>query len=820
MKPRSLRVRTKVIALLVSLVALWGFAAFVTIRDGLNMLWVNALDQKYGRPTDSLIVALQTERRLSVAELGDDRQSEALLTARSHTDEEVADFRHLTQGTDVRLAASAQAEQRVNETIDRLAELGPTRDAIDAHRIDRQRAAAAYTNIINAGFRIYGSLATLDDPAIAKDGRTLVSLTRAREVLSQEDALLTGALVAGRITSDEHARFVELVGTQRFLRAEADAELPPADHVRYQALVDSTLKRLGDLEDRVIRGDPGRLPITADTWAAAMDPALTAMRDLVVAGVADVVERATPAAIGVIVRLALAGGLGLIAVIASIIVSITTARALVAQLEKLRRAALDLASRRLPAVVERLRRGERVDIAAEAPPLSFGSDEIGQVGNAINLVQQTAISTAVQQAELRDSVRDLFLGLARRSQALLHRQLQVLDAIERRETDPRELAELFHVDHLATRMRRNAENLIVLSGAAPGRRWRTPVPMVDVLRGAVAEVEDYTRVTTEPVEGVWLAGRAVSDVIHLVAELIENATSFSPPYTPVHVTGMLVANGFAIEVEDRGLGMSEGELEAANEQLRNPPDFNLSGATRLGLYVVARLAQRHGILIHLRRSPYGGTTAIVLIPRVLVVTDTEGIEVPGRHADAADATGGVAVEHGRNQLDGHDAGTRAPAPVGVESRPTSLENAEPSAAASGAALFEMPPVTEPTGSLDRPASMTDGPETTPSGLPFRVRQASLAAGLREADPPEDPASDQARSPEQVRQMLASYQQASRRGRADADRLPATPAMPDAPPDRADHRSPTVDTAADLPIGEWRWSTPDSPESDSAAHDDR
>jgi signal transduction histidine kinase len=819
MKPRSLRVRTKVVALLVSLAALWAFAAFVTIRDGLNMLWVSALDQKYGRPTDSLIVALQQERRLSVAFLEDDRQRDALRLQQADTDEAVASFRILTQGTDVRLAASAQAEQRVEETIDRLSELGPTREAISAGTIDRPRAAAAYTDIINAGFRIYGSLATLDDPAIAKDGRTLVSLTRAREVFSQEDALLVGALAAGRVTPAEHAQFVELVGTQRFLHAEADAELPPADHARYQALAESTLQRVRELENRVVASGPGRLTVTSAAWTAAVEPALVAMRDLVVAGVADVVDRATPAAAWVIVRLALAGGLGLIAVIASIIMSITTARALVAQLGRLRRAASDLATRRLPAVVDRLRRGEKVDIAAEAPPLAFGSDEIGQVGHAINLVQQTAISAAVQQAELRDSVRDLFLGLARRSQALLHRQLQVLDGIERRETDPRELADLFQVDHLATRMRRNAENLIVLSGAAPGRRWRSPVPMVDVLRGAVAEVEDYTRVTVVPVEGVWLAGRAVSDVIHLIAELIENATSFSPPFTPVTVAGMLVANGFAVEVEDRGLGMSEAELAAANGLMANPPDFNLSGATRLGLYVVARLAKRHGIQVHLRRSPYGGTTAIVLIPRILVITSADGIESPRHAVSSGEVHTG---DHTSGQPESGDAPAREAASVDVAppAAAAALATGTPETTASGLALIQTSLTAEPaTASSDtQPASEAE--PATPAGLPFRVRQASLAAGLREAGPPTDgPGSDNVRTPEQIRQMMASYQQASLRGRAEADRT----AMPSQPV--AEHQPPSTESSAPDPSADpsaviGPWPPPDSAGTDAAATEHR
>src|SRR5690606_33362818 len=214
----------------------------------------------------------------------------------------------------------------------------------------------------------------------------------------------------------------------------------------------------------------------------------------------------------------------------------------------------------------------------------------------------------------------------------------VLDEMERRETVPDKVAELYRVDHLATRMRRNAENLIVLSGSRPGRTWRRPVPMIDVIRGAVAEVEDYTRVVLLPVDPAALDGRAVGDLIHLLAELIENAASFSPPYAKVSVGGERVAHGYAVAVEDRGLGMTEAELAAANEKLSQPGDFDLADASHLGHYVVAKLAQRHGVRVQLRRSPYGGITAIVLVPSALLVGTPEE-ERPAGADPAEERTG-------------------------------------------------------------------------------------------------------------------------------------------------------------------------------------
>jgi len=814
MSSRTSGVRIKVFALLLSLAALWGFAAFVTTRDGLNLLWVSTLDQKYGRPTDSLILALQQERRLSLVYLGSGQRAQRaeLDAQRVRTDEARAKLSELADGTDVRLAASEAAEQRIDELFEQLQGIESAREAIDSGRIGRDGAAGTFTSAIDASFRVFGSLAGLDDQEIAKDGRTLVQLTRAREVISQEDALVSGALAAGRMTTAERARLVELAGTQRFLRAEAVPELHPADAARYNDLINSAaMRQFVIYEDRLTAegGGTDRPPVTAAAWRGAVDPVLSTFTDMVVAGVDDTVDRATPAAIGVIIRLGLAGGLGLVALIASIIISITTARALVRQLERLRTAAWDLANARLPSVVERLRQGEKVDVAAESPPLTFGNDEIGQVGQAINAVQETAIRAAVDQAELRHGVRDLFLGLARRNQALVHRQLKVLDEIERRETDAHELADLFKVDHLATRMRRNAENLIVLSGAVPGRRWRKPVPFVDVVRGAVAEVEDYTRVSVLPIDVASLSGRAVSDVIHLLAELIENAASFSPPYTMVNVGAQKVANGFVVEIEDRGLGMSELELDAANDLVSNPPEFNLSSTARLGLYVVGRLAERHGIDVRLRRSPYGGTMAIVLIPSALVVAEqAEEEQAAGGEVEATPTEVEVAETDRRMRAYQSlraipevapaagpvtpPAAPVSPAPVIARARvaPPERRDTELPTAGRPPATSESGPTTNGSGHHQEPPR--DSVTLTPSGLPWRVRQASIASPLRETTPtPEEPSTPAPRTPEQTRNMMSSYQSATRRGRAEAERRLGAEHPPQ--PAESDRSAPTSDT---------------------------
>ncbi|KAB1910536.1 nitrate- and nitrite sensing domain-containing protein [Micromonospora sp. AMSO31t] len=812
MRSRSTNLRTKIIALLASLIALWAFAAWVTVRDGFNLLGVQALNARVFEPADPLLLQLQNERRLSLLYLGqsDPDQLSELVAQRQRTDDSAATLWRSAQDWRTEIPASDELEQRITDLKTQVEQLGAVRAEVGRKTIDRTATLAAYNEAVDAIFGVFDALGGLDDDEIARDTAALIDLNRARELLSQQDALLTGAVAANRMTVAEQTAFARLVGAQLFLSDRTARDLAPTDRARYQQMTEGeSFRQLRALQDRVLaaKGSDVRPPVTATAWQAASSRSMEDLRGVILAGGEDIVARATPVAVGVIVRLVLAAGLGLIAVVASIVVSITTARALVRQLERLREAAFRLANERLPSVVERLGHGEEVDVAREAPPLQTGDDEIGQVGKAFNAVQETAIRTAVEQAELRRSVREVFLSLARRTQALVHRQLTLLDAMERREHDAEELEDLFRVDHLATRMRRNAENLIVLSGSTPGRAWRRNVPMVDVVRGAVAEVEDYTRVTVRPLGPVSLTGRAVGDVIHLLAELIENGLSFSPPHTTVEVRGMLVSNGFAIEIEDRGLGMGAEELAAANRRIVDRSELNLANAARLGLFVVSRLTERHGVKVQLKESAYGGTTAVVLIPLELVTHDGPdpstsggfpvGAGQPAPAAPASPATESAAAEPAGDRPAATVAlaesadpaepvadGTEPPAPAREDDSdeprltpsglPARTRKRQP---ALGEPTVALTPVEARPAEAPRPEARTDGgaaPARTDGGLPVRVRQANLAPELRHdqtaADDDGGDDDDTVRPPEQVRRMMSSYQSGTRRGRTDAARL--------------------------------------------------
>src|SRR5690349_19028588 len=381
-------------------------------------------------------------------------------------------------------------------------------------------------------------------------------------------------------------------------------------------------RQLGGIEQALIAGTPvTKLPVTPEQWAGITGPLMAANFNGGLAVAQEIIQADQKIAKSAWIRTAAVCGGGLLGLLITIVVTTLVARSIIRRLRGLETNALQLAEVQLPDVVGRLRRGEDVDVNAEAPALRVGRDEIGRVGQAFDLVRQTAIRAAVDEARLRQGLNDVFRSLARRSQSLLHRQLTLLDQMERRASDPEALDDLFRLDHLTTRMRRHAEGLVILAGAPPGRGWSSPVRMVDVMRGAIAEVEDYARVSVATRSQAALAGSAVADVIHLLAELIENATTLSPPYTSVRVSGDTVANGFVIEVEDRGLGMSPARLAELNDRLANPPEFNPSDSEQLGLFVVSQLAKRHGIRVTLKASPYGGTAAIALIPQHLVVTE-------------------------------------------------------------------------------------------------------------------------------------------------------------------------------------------------------
>ncbi|MFF3329936.1 nitrate- and nitrite sensing domain-containing protein [Streptomyces sp. NPDC002888] len=346
----------------------------------------------------------------------------------------------------------------------------------------------------------------------------------------------------------------------------------------------------------------------------------------------------------------ISGALILLVLGVSLVGAFVVARSMIRSLRRLQETATKVAQDRLPELVKQLSESDPQDVDTSVESVGVHSrDEIGQVAAAFDDVHREAVRLAAEQALLRGNVNAMFTNLSRRSQGLIQRQLSLISELESREADPDQLSSLFKLDHLATRMRRNGENLLVLAGEEPGRRWTRPVPLVDVLRAAASEVEQYERIELAAVPTTEVAGRVVNDLVHLLAELLENATSFSSPQTKVKVTGHALPDGrVLIEIHDTGIGLSPEDLAAINERLASPPTVDVSVSRRMGLFVVGRLSQRHGIRIQLRPSDSGGTTALVMLPVDVAQGGKKPQPKPGQGGTsggpaAAQAAAGVAA---------------------------------------------------------------------------------------------------------------------------------------------------------------------------------
>ncbi|GAB7104676.1 nitrate- and nitrite sensing domain-containing protein [Streptomyces phaeofaciens JCM 4814] len=364
----------------------------------------------------------------------------------------------------------------------------------------------------------------------------------------------------------------------------------------------------------------------------------------------------------------ISGALILLVLGVSLVGAFVVARSMIRSLRRLQETATKVAQDRLPELVKQLSESDPQDVDTSVESVGVHSrDEIGQVAAAFDDVHREAVRLAAEQALLRGNVNAMFTNLSRRSQGLIQRQLSLISELESREADPDQLSSLFKLDHLATRMRRNGENLLVLAGEEPGRRWTRPVPLVDVLRAAASEVEQYERIELASVPTTEVAGRVVNDLVHLLAELLENATSFSSPQTKVKVTGHALPDGrVLIEIHDTGIGLSPEDLAAINERLASPPTVDVSVSRRMGLFVVGRLSQRHGIRIQLRPSDSGGTTALVMLPVDVAQGGKKPQPKPGQGSvaggpAAAQAAAGAAAARRQGGPQGGSLGAGAPA---------------------------------------------------------------------------------------------------------------------------------------------------------------
>ncbi|GAA0521454.1 histidine kinase [Saccharopolyspora subtropica] len=584
-------------------------------------------------PSVHSLTALQKERRLALERLNRPGTDPAALPAqRAATDRAVGQLRmHLRT-----LANDAPPEigARIRDLTALLDQLPQQRARYDAGQASRTATVDFYNRLLDAGVALVDTQARVMPDARAGQARlTATEMLRATDQMSRATSLGTAALARGQFSTEDHLSFVHLVGAYRTRLDTAMAVAEPRAAELYRRLIGSEAwRRVTAVENTLVEHPPqrsGRFGVDQAAWREATGEVSDDLAAIVAAqadSASDIAMDDTNTRLAVV----LAGSAAvLVAMLLGIVLTTRNARRLVdrtllARLAKLRDDTLELTSRRLPDIMSKLDRGERVDVAAELAPLDHGVDEIGQVADAFSAAHHTAVAAAVRESEAREGATKVFLGIAHRNQGLVYRQLKVLDRMERSEEHPERLDGLFQLDHLATRARRNAENLIILAGEQPGRQWRKPVRLVDVVRAAVAETEHYYRIHVHPTPDVSLVGAAVGDVIHLLAELMDNATSFSSPRSQVQVYSSDTPRGVLLQIEDEGLGMRPADRDEANALLASTPrfeDITRRGDSRLGLFVVARLAARRNIEVDLREAAEGGTVAFVRLPPDIVAAE-------------------------------------------------------------------------------------------------------------------------------------------------------------------------------------------------------
>jgi signal transduction histidine kinase len=640
-------IRSKLAAILVvPLLTLSVLSAF-QVRDNLSHVAESNRVRDlatFSIKVNDLIAALQDERNAVASYVGgryQPGQSSQAVSVRKPVTTALATYQaavaRLSGGTRSRLGS-------VQSTVSaQLAKLPGVRGQIDAKTAQNLPTSSYYTATIGDLLSLDAQISAGSNYADLVNGAAaLTSVAQVKEAVNQQLGY-TAEIIFLHQNSPSTISLVETAtGAEQAWLTQFQNTATPEQRALYTQTLGVSDRNMANLRDRALTSAQqagGQIAFSPLDWLTVGNTKIKNLRAVELGLSHDLQHRSSALASSATQRALSSGLITLLVLVASVGISLLVASPMIRQLRRLRGGALEVANERLPTLVERLHQGKPVDPQAEIFPVTIRSkDEIGQVAAAFATVHQVAVRTAVEQAAMRKSIGDTFLNLARRSQSLVHRQLKVIDKLERKETDPDELEELFRLDHLATRMRRHAEDLIVLSGSKPARGWRRPVAIKDVVRGAVAEVEDYTRVKVMPVTGAPVSGHAVGDVIHLLAELVENATSFSPPHTPVHISGHEVSNGCVVEIEDRGLGMTEEEFTSINHRLANPPPFDLSTSERLGLFVVGRLAERHKIRVRLRPSPYGGTLAIVLLPSALLrLSDPDFIGSDDATGESTDA---------------------------------------------------------------------------------------------------------------------------------------------------------------------------------------
>jgi signal transduction histidine kinase len=805
------RLPLRVVLLILAFVPSAAMVALLALNSGqLYDDWHTATNREHSAvsssgavPATALYYDLQQERMLSAAALADPSAYKAKL----------AEVRKLTDASATSLESlSGVSAQSVTASLGQFeaqfAQLPRFRAAVDDGSATQQQAYDDYTGLIGSNLALFAALTQTGVPELDVITAPSVPTGWGEENISREDAIITAGVVSGRLTVAQRAEIDQAVGAEQVVYQDQVIPSFTAMSGAYRSMLASPAWQLKtrveqSIDDAPVSSDgvitvPAALGPQWQQVTTTLDPELQHLTEV---GTGHVLAAADGEVGSLETRLIVQSALGSAGVLLAIGLTWWLVSILRRRIFALRLAAEELETK-LPEVVERLRGGEAVDIEAELPELHYGRDELGLLGRALNAARASAIETSVRQVEQYRGFERLLQRIARRTQLLIGLQIKRLSEMERQYEDPTVLEGLFDLDHLTARLRRYEENLVILGGGQTQRRWRKPVPLLNVLRSAQGEVQDYRRIRIETESRVWISERAVGPLVHVLAELMENAVAFSKPPSPVEVSAAPVARGLAIEIEDRGMGLEPEQYDQANALMVDPPRMDvLSRAddARLGLYVVARLAAKLEAKVELRPSAFGGTRVIVLVPAELVLSaDQLAPSVDGE--DDPEPT--LRLPEDAEAVDTSDASAALTAASGPAAPAAALagngaargsESEGPDALLVGAGVG--------AGARGSAPDSAAAPALEP--LPRRVRQASLVAELRdlrsggdgdgggEGDDPSAEAETEAGaadartpSPEsssvRAAATIGAFQRRSRRARLSADGEPAlTRPSPDA-----------------------------------------
>ncbi|MBH1933943.1 nitrate- and nitrite sensing domain-containing protein [Streptomyces sp. AV19] len=726
---RNWRISTRLVSLLTLPVVAATTLGALRIEDSLNK--VEQLDHmklltEMTRTATQLANALQDERDRSAGPLTSlDPKNDDVVASRQTTDRAIKDFVGVTAKVKPGDTTMVGVSTTLVDISNQLKKIKDVRSRAYKKGEYISQTVNEYNRLVTSLHGLSQDMAQASNNAdMISAARSLATFSSAKEYASIQRAMISAALAAPggpRLAENDRqtghsATYSEDEALTRFtaMRGDADREL-------LQTLnggsndIGSADKYAGEVltDPKVLRSDPKsyRDWFDQDTVKLReMSKIEDTLLDQMEQKAAELRDDAQQDAIFNAALIVLVLGISLVG-------AFVVSRSMVRSLRRLQDTAQRVAQDRLPELVKQLSEADPQDVDTSVESVGVHSrDEIGKVASAFDDVHREAVRLAAEQALLRGNVNAMFTNLSRRSQGLIQRQLSLISELESREADPDQLSSLFKLDHLATRMRRNGENLLVLAGEEPGRRWTRPVPLVDVLRAAASEVEQYERIELTGVPATEVAGRVVNDLVHLLAELLENATSFSSPQTKVKVTGHALPDGrVLVEIHDTGIGLSAEDLAAINERLASPPTVDVSVSRRMGLFVVGRLSLRHGIRIQLRPSDSGGTTALVMLP----VDVAQGNKKP--------APAGVPGMPGMPGMPGLPGGNPPKASPG-------LPGGGPQSGAPGGALDSAPSRGQLPESGPRPPIPSRTGGKTRSGLPTRVKGSTPGAAAPAGGP--------------------------------------------------------------------------------------